>query len=248
MKKITLSAAIVALAMMGCSDAGLDNSVASTSEINSEQIQSSANEPLVLAKIGSKLSYKDRVDLNGLQPTDGNWNNNHNGYERYQYRDVGIDVEMQTRIDLDWDGYEGQGEYNIIAVPYNTYIDAPFKPNAILVVTTILADCKFDLYGNPERDAVNCNNRWKKTGYTYVDDEKTDHVLVHTEGGKLSKDKFYKEIGAVSAFIGIWGSGAELVLGKATYVGGVFEGTYGPRKARAAYKEFILPIIRDHLY
>ena len=39
MKKVTLSAAILALAMMGCSDAGLDNSVASApaSEVKSEQ-------------------------------------------------------------------------------------------------------------------------------------------------------------------------------------------------------------------
>ncbi|MDY6330209.1 MAG: hypothetical protein SPL52_01755 [Fibrobacter sp.] len=39
MKKITLSAAIMALAMMGCSDAGLDNSVASTSEVKNTQDQ-----------------------------------------------------------------------------------------------------------------------------------------------------------------------------------------------------------------
>ena len=73
MKKIALSAAIMALAMMGCSDAGLDNSVASTSEINSEQIQSSANEPLVLARSGV-VSYAD-------EPlTVGNFENNHNCY------------------------------------------------------------------------------------------------------------------------------------------------------------------------
>lgn len=37
MKKITLSAAILALTMMGCSESGLDNSVASTSEITDAQ-------------------------------------------------------------------------------------------------------------------------------------------------------------------------------------------------------------------
>ena len=37
MKKITLSAAILALTMMGCSDVGLDNSVASTSEVTDVQ-------------------------------------------------------------------------------------------------------------------------------------------------------------------------------------------------------------------
>ena len=43
MKKITLSAAIVALTMMGCSESGLDNSVASTSEITDAQNQYSAD-------------------------------------------------------------------------------------------------------------------------------------------------------------------------------------------------------------
>ena len=37
MKKVTLSAAILAVAMMGCSDMGVDNSVASTNEVKSEQ-------------------------------------------------------------------------------------------------------------------------------------------------------------------------------------------------------------------
>ena len=36
MKKVTLSAAILALSMMGCSDVGLDNSVASTNEVKKE--------------------------------------------------------------------------------------------------------------------------------------------------------------------------------------------------------------------
>lgn len=33
MRKITLSAALLALTMMGCSDVGLDNSVASSNEV-----------------------------------------------------------------------------------------------------------------------------------------------------------------------------------------------------------------------
>lgn len=51
MKKITLSAAILALAMMGCSDAGLDNSVASTtSETQSEYKIKLDENPNFLAK------------------------------------------------------------------------------------------------------------------------------------------------------------------------------------------------------
>ena len=54
MKKSTLSAAIVALAMIGCSESGLDNSVASTSDVKNEQILQNANNTLLLAKSGDE--------------------------------------------------------------------------------------------------------------------------------------------------------------------------------------------------
>lgn len=50
MKKITLSAAILALTMMGCSVVGLDNSVASTSEVKDEQVQSLDEKTIALFK------------------------------------------------------------------------------------------------------------------------------------------------------------------------------------------------------
>ena len=48
MKKITLSAAILAMTMMGCSDMGVDNSVASTNDVKQEK--SSANTVASLKK------------------------------------------------------------------------------------------------------------------------------------------------------------------------------------------------------
>ena len=244
MKKITLSAAIMALAMMGCSDAGLDNSVASTSEVSVEQVQSSANEPLVLAKLGAMPNYHAREAINNLQPTGGNWYSDHDGYARYQYPNYPIDVEMQTRVDLDWDGYEGQGEFHVLL--------APFKPNAILVVSAIVSDCELYDYYN---DGAYCQKALIGVKYVdndeYSDDEKVDHVLVHTEldayGRKIPQAKFYKELGAVSAFVGVWGSGAEIVLGWATYAGGGFEEANGPKMARAVYKSYVLPEINKEL-
>lgn len=50
MKKITLSATVLALTMMGCSDSGLDNSVASTSEVKSDQVLPLDGNPFALAK------------------------------------------------------------------------------------------------------------------------------------------------------------------------------------------------------
>ena len=52
MKKVTLSATILALSMMGCSDAGLDNSVASTNEVKAEPTQESSYGDNFLAKSG----------------------------------------------------------------------------------------------------------------------------------------------------------------------------------------------------
>ena len=95
MKKSTLSAAILAMTMMGCSDVGLDNSVASTSNAQNKLDLSFFNEPtefkdvassenaLVLRKSGDELSggvtvYDDnnkyRIDISSyvFDKTHGN--------------------------------------------------------------------------------------------------------------------------------------------------------------------------------
>jgi hypothetical protein len=69
MRKITLSAAILAMTMMGCSDAGLDNSVASTNDV--KQGLSSENAVAFLKKTTSTAtdfldSYEWRTDINGM--------------------------------------------------------------------------------------------------------------------------------------------------------------------------------------
>ena len=63
MKKITLSAAILASAMMGCSESGLDNSVASTSEVTDVQNLYSADFVPVLKKYNSTLTCSDFREL-----------------------------------------------------------------------------------------------------------------------------------------------------------------------------------------
>ena len=106
MKKITLSAAIMALAMMGCSDAGLDNSVASTNEVKNEQTQN------FLAKINAQSENIVNVPLSEGAPGVGD------GYQFVAYPHAGLGIQVQTRVDLDWDGYEGQGEFFVAAAPF----------------------------------------------------------------------------------------------------------------------------------
>ena len=52
MKKMTLSAALLAVVLMGCSESGLDNSVATASESNMEKTQQIADNTLLLARSG----------------------------------------------------------------------------------------------------------------------------------------------------------------------------------------------------
>ena len=81
MKKVTLSAAILALMMMGCSDAGLDNSVASANEVNADQGRA------LLAKLTPEPISSGEVGLE------------HSGYKRYVYPEDGIAVRVHSRPD-----------------------------------------------------------------------------------------------------------------------------------------------------
>ena len=90
MKKITLSAAILALAMMGCSDAGLDNSVASTNEVKKE-----AQNQNFLAK-----NYFEQ----------GLWQ----GMVRHEYPGFAIDVNTYA------EGAHGVGAYSLAYGPVPT--------------------------------------------------------------------------------------------------------------------------------
>ena len=81
MKKVTLSAAILALMMMGCSDAGLDNSVASVNEVNADQGRA------LLAKLTPEPISSGEVGLE------------HSGYKRYVYPEDGIAVRVHSRPD-----------------------------------------------------------------------------------------------------------------------------------------------------
>ena len=140
MKKITLSAAIVALAMMGCSDAGLDNTVASTSEVENEQVLQTSNEVPVLKK------YVENAPL-----SPGYYDNNFNGYEKYFYSQYGEDfiVEMQTRVD----GLKGVGTYHV-----NWSLNSP---DAIHIVTVAVAGCSVD------GGTVECSSHKSKVSHIF---------------------------------------------------------------------------------
>jgi hypothetical protein len=242
MKKIlTLSAAIAALSMIGCSDAGLDNSVASTS---TSEVKVEKAEPY-LAKINLIPS---RVEANPKwyenEPLSPGQNGLCYGCAVYGYDYANIAVEMATVADQDWDGYEGQSAYHVLTAPYN--------PDVILVVTTLVSDCRLGEGGYPD-----CRG-WDETGVAFEFGKNIDEVRVRTprnlNGRKLSvhKDDAHEVgvrsgVGAVSAFVGIWNLGTpyEIVLKAATYSGGMFKKEDGPELARQVYNMNIKGIVHN---
>ena len=114
MKKVTLSAAILALAMMGCSDAGLDNSVASVNEVKNEQDHS------FLAKLTPEPISSGEVGLE------------HSGYKRYVYPGDGIAVRVHSRPDdYTW---KSRGRATI-------WVESSVATDAATIVTVAVAGC-----------------------------------------------------------------------------------------------------------
>lgn len=233
MKKVTMSAAVLALALMGCSDAGLDNSVASTS---TNEVKSEKTSPILAKSIYYDYNNVIYNNLGKMIPTGGNTPlvgnvPNNDGFERYVYQEAGIVVQMQTRVDLDWDGYEGQGEFFVVTEN---------APNTILVVTTIVSDCDDNGY---------C--LWPVTNTAYKVNENVRSVLLHTNpnGHKLSFWKNGDDVGAVSAFVSVWNQGTpyEFVTMAATYNGGLFK-KKGQALAKKVYDRYILKEVRNKLF
>lgn len=232
MKKITLSAAIMALAMMGCSDVGLDNSVASTNDVKQEKSYNS------LAKINDPQNAVFHRLLN-MVPTD----NNGNGYEYYAFVDAGIGIQFHTIDDSDYDGHEAKAVFNIAQLPFNYIAQAPLYPNTILVVTGLFSDC--DSYGY-------CTG-FHNVGVAFKENKNISNVSIQSppnpRGEKLSPNKWYMEYGTMSAFVAVWNQGttSELVTNGAIYHGGMFEAPDGASKVRGIYNRYIWPEIRDRI-
>ncbi len=231
MKKVTLSAAILALSMMGCSDVGLDNSVASApaSEVKSEQ---SGNH---LAKSiyynwGSTYTYLFNMDPE---------NPYNDGYGFFATEEAGIGFSVKTIIDQDWDGTEAQGEFIIHG--------APFAPRTFFAATGLFSDCS---YNEPYYTTANCKG-FANVDYVYDPQNVNKLSAVVTSprnprGQKLANDKLS---GAVSVFVGVWNQNSpyELPLKGATYRGPIFDGANGAKKALAIYRKYIWPVVREKL-
>ncbi|MBQ7081416.1 MAG: hypothetical protein IJM92_17510 [Fibrobacter sp.] len=121
MKKVTLSAAILAVAMMGCSDMGVDNSVASTNEVKSEQPGN------FLAKLTPEPISSGEVGLE------------HSGYKRYVYPEDGIAVRVHSRPDdYTW---KSRGRATI-------WVESSVAADVATVVSVAVAGCSMGNNGD----------------------------------------------------------------------------------------------------
>lgn len=197
MKKITLSAAIVALAMMGCSDAGLDNSVASTSEVNNEQTKVLTNEPLVLAK---------------LQPNP--LENGTQGLKEYFYKINGKQTHIIVHATTDYIYGQNRGA-GIFALDYGEI------PDVVNVYTVAGIGCHFDYDQNHQPIDAHCDHV-----RAHFEEGYKNNVMYPSNDVKsftADLDAPQSEIFVVAAYSAIWNNGKpnQEVFTTATY-GGAF--------------------------
>ena len=229
MKKITLSAAILALAMMGCSDAGLDNSVASTNEVK--------NEPAFLAK-SDNWPIKSYTKQEDLQPV-GSDGRIHFGY----HEGVGIQIDVETYIE--------NGANN--AIGKFTMQQGLDNPDLIRIITLPLYNC------NPSGQTVGCrlnghNSSAIEDNFLVVRTN-TEHVKsfqvssnseleFHPNNG-FSADK----MNVITYYIAVWKPGQwnQVTLAGTIYNGKQFQSQSGKRNklAEKAYERYFLPALTD---
>ena len=227
MKKITLSAAILAVAMMGCSDAGLDNSVASTNEVK--------NEPAFLAKQGDdpgwpKHALIKQEDFTGVVTP---WNFTYHTY------DVGIHIEAKTYID--------QGSNNAVGEFHARGGDRYRDPDYARVITLPLYNC------TPSGQTASCllktsrstGNNHLKVVQNYRDWGNSSDVVAVTETDNIFHPGLgydYNKMNAITYYIAVWNEGEwnQVILAGTIFNGVQFQNN--PGLAEKAYHRYFEPL------
>lgn len=228
MKKMTLAATLLAVFMIGCSDMGVDNSVASTSEAKNQQVKAVTNEPLILARSATGFYRDERL-------TGGNYGGNHNGYERYSYMsEVGIEVQMQSYFD----GVNAIGAYHVM--------NAPYYPDFIRVMTVPFYNCRIDNRNVAYCDFPSRSNPSRNMKVETV--AATNNVMAVTDEEGFAQSSWAQPelLGVISSFSAVWNSGRsdEIILSAATYNGTRLQSNY--RLARALYEQYFLPAVNEY--
>lgn len=211
MKKITLSAAILALTMMGCSDTDVDNSMASTAanDVQNEQVNKLTEFPLLMKKASNPVSCGTGLDLETC------YTRHYHGPEKLFY-----DFLIHSHVDPNFGTDISFMTVEVRDDPEGGHLFNP-KANSIHMISVSACGCRMvrnHLKCTAHVDSVRHEANvyfWGLDGYAndqYIILDKPDQCNVN-------------DVGVVTSFAAVFNAGktSELILAGNTYHGPMFD-------------------------
>ena len=229
MKKVTLSAALLALMMMGCSDVGLDNSVASINEVKSE--------PAFLAKSGYVWPTHALAVQEPLQKVDAN---------NYVYHSYNTGIKLNAGTWVDQGSNNGVGWFKMHREGSQT------SPDYIRLIVLPLYNCHWANY-NQTNQTASCitNYNYFKVAqtlpppYPKVDEltAMTDTDLIFHEGNGFQ----YQQQNVMTYYIAVWSEGQpnQVVLAGTIYNGNQLKNN--ALLAQRVYEQIFIPSLNEYI-
>ena len=208
MKKVALFAALLAFTMMGCSESGLDNSIASTtaSDAQGKQAENNAEFPLVLKKVGAPVSCGTGMDKYSCQIT------YHHPYDGLYYT-----ISLSSGVHRDRDV---SGSVNVSVKDYQNNLINNSKADFLHVITVGVCGCR--IVGTQ----LKCEDDYKseylfESNVMFTTNNVYNYRYNRTE--ELSQCEANR-IGTVSNYAVVYNAGTstELILAGNTFEGPMF--------------------------
>ena len=228
MKKVTLSAVIMALVMMGCSESGEDNSMASmtASDVRNEQIQKNADFPFVLKKVSDPVGCGNGMTRLSCLTTYYH-GSEHLSYTFWIYSNglAGFGAAVLT---MDISLKDSQGILH--------------HPKADFVHMIAVNTCGCRIVGNQLKCKGYNTQRSDKTNFDFFKDGKvTTNDLILDKPSECSADS----VGVVANYAVVFNAGkpTELVLAGNTFDGHMFDNMSDENARNLAirvYQKYIL--------
>ena len=231
MKKITLSAAVLALAMMGCSDAGLDNSVASTNEVKNVS-QNAA----LLAKSGNY--YFPNIDQPHAEQRELSQSYTHT---------FTIPRKAEFHFQMNSSYATVNGRMQAVGECSLSSPTAGYRaPDSLRVLTLPLYDCSVDK--NPPHNTVSCRNEgfYPELNRNYLQFKQLPNVnSIRVEAPTNTIVKYEDRRNSITYCIAFWNPGKpnQTILAGTVFGGVQFNNNM--YMAHKAYSQYFLPAIDD---
>ncbi len=210
MKKIALSAAILAMTMMGCSDTGLDNTIASasTSDVQNEQIKKNTEFPLVLKKVADPVTCGTGME----RPTC--YTEYYHGAEGLLYTFI-IHSNVESRF--------GSSTTLMDVELRDTQRKNLFVPKADFVHMIAVATCGCRIVGNQLKCKDHRDHQHHASNVNFMQ----PNGLSNTQWNDIDKPKNCSadSVSVVATYAAVFNAGtpAELVLAGNTFDGPMFD-------------------------